>query len=385
MTAASTSISPKQNKKDNRSHRKIGHLLNLAGITINGGKPWDIQVHNPNWYARVLTQGSLGLGEAYMDGWWDCEQIDTFVQKLYDANLPAQISNWVDRAALAAAILLNHQSGPRAFQVGKQHYDIGNDLYQAILDRRMIYSCGYWKDARNLDEAQEAKLDLVCRKLFLEPGMRVLDIGCGWGGAARFAAERYQVEVIGATVSEQQAEVARQLCSGLPITIKLKDYKEIEGRFDRIFSLGMFEHVGFKNYRTYMKFVANHLADDGLFLLHTVGANYSDRIGNTWVAKYVFPNSMLPSIAQIGRAAENLLVMEDWQNFGPDYAKTLLAWFRNFDVHWPQLKNRYDQRFYRMWKFYLLSFAGAFRARENQLWQIVFSKRHSRRRYDAPR
>ncbi len=385
MSAASTSISHDRNRKDNRSHRKIGQLLNIAGITINGDKPWDIQVHNPKVYARILTQGALGLGETYMDGWWTCEQIDTFVQRIYDADLPSRVANWVDRAELLAAILINPQSGSRAFTVGKHHYDIDNDLYQAMLGQRMIYSCGYWKNARNLDEAQEAKLDLVCRKLFLEPGMRVLDIGCGWGGAAEFAAERYQVEVVGVTVSEQQANAARQRCKDLPVTIELQDYKAIEGRFDRIFSLGMFEHVGFKNYPAYMRFVASHLDEDGLFLLHTVGANYTDRIANSWVEKYIFPNSMLPSIAQIGKAAENLLVMEDWQNFGPDYEKTLLAWFRNFDACWSRLKYHYDQRFYRMWQYYLLSFAGAFRARENQLWQIVFSRKGRRLRYDSPR
>ncbi|MCI0734331.1 MAG: cyclopropane fatty acyl phospholipid synthase [Methylococcaceae bacterium] len=385
MTAASTSISHNKNQKNDRSHRKIGNLLNIAGITIDGDKPWDIQVHNPEVFSRILAQGSVGLGESYMDGWWSCDEIDSFVQRLYEANLPACLTNWVDRAALLAAIMLNSQSGSRAFDVGRHHYDIGNDLYRAMLGERMIYSCGYWKCARTLDDAQEAKLDLVCRKLFLEPGMRVLDIGCGWGGAARFAAERYRVEVVGVTVSERQANIAREHCEGLPVTIDLKDYKGIEGRFDRIFSLGMFEHVGFKNYSTYMQFVADRLEPDGLFLLHTVGANYSDRIGNAWVEKYIFPNSMLPSIAQIGKATENLLVMEDWQNFGSDYAKTLLAWFRNFDASWPRLKDHYDQRFYRMWKYYLLSFAGAFRARENQLWQIVFSRKGRRLRYDAPR
>ncbi|MGH8557032.1 MAG: cyclopropane fatty acyl phospholipid synthase, partial [Methylococcales bacterium] len=321
----------------------------------------------------------------YMDGWWSCGEIDTFVQKIYDANLPSHVRTWIDRSELLFAVLMNLQSGSRAFTVGKRHYDIDNDLYRAMLGQRMIYSCGYWRQARTLDAAQEAKLDLVCRKLFLEPGMRVLDIGCGWGGAAEFAVQRYQVEVVGVTVSEQQARVARQRCKDLAVSIELKDYKAIEGRFDRIFSLGMFEHVGFKNYPAYMRFVLEHLEENGLFLLHTIGANYSDRINNAWVDKYIFPNSMLPSIAQIGKATENLLVMEDWQNFGPDYDQTLLAWFRNFDAAWPELKDRYDQRFYRMWQYYLLSFAGAFRSRETQLWQIVFSRKGRRSRYDSPR
>ena len=385
MTASSTSVSFNRDRHNNRSHQKIEQLLNIAGITINGDEPWDIQVHNPKVYSRILRQGSLGLGESYMDGWWSCERIDAFVQRLYEANLRSQVNNWIDLAAMLSAMLVNLQAGTRAFTVGKSHYDLDNELYRAMLGPRMIYSCGYWKNARNLDDAQEAKLDLVCRKLYLEPGMRVLDIGCGWGGAARFAAEHYQVEVVGVTVSKQQADYARQRCAGFPVTIALQDYKSIDGRFDRIFSLGMFEHVGFKNYRTYMQFVAERLKDDGLFLLHTVGSNYTDRIGNAWVDRYIFPNSMLPSIVQIGKAMENLLVMEDWQNFGPDYDRTLLAWFNNFENAWETLKAKYDRRFYRMWQYYLFSFAGAFRARENQLWQIVSSRRCRAQRYDAPR
>lgn len=385
MTAASTSISLNKKQKHTRSHRKVAQLLNIAGIEINGDNPWDIQVHNEQIYARILAQGSFGLGESYVEGWWSCEQIDSFIYKLYDAGLQSYDKSWANRIAVLEATLINLQSGSRAFDVGKHHYDLDNDLYQAMLDQRMTYSCAYWKDAKDLNTAQEAKLDLVCKKLFLEPGMRLLDIGCGWGGAARFAAEHYQVKVVGVTISEQQAIFARDHCKGLPIHIEQQDYKKIEGRFDRILSLGMFEHVGFKNYSIYMQFVADHLEENGLFLLHTVGANYTDRIGNAWAEKYIFPNSMLPSIAQIGKAAENKLVMEDWQNFGPDYDKTLLAWFRNFDACWPQLKKKYDQRFYRMWKYYLLSFAGVFRARENQLWQIVFSRKRDLLRYDSPR
>jgi len=320
-----------------------------------------------------------------MDGWWNCEQLDEFFYRLVGTRLHYQFKTWTDYLAVVEANIINRQSKSRAYHVGKRHYDIGNNLYRCMLDKNLIYSCGYWREASDLDAAQEAKLDLVCKKLMLEPGMRVLDIGCGWGGTAKFAAERYGVEVVGATVSEQQALIAKQLCSGLPIEIKLQDYRDIDGTFDRIYSLGMFEHVGFKNYPGYMRFIADHLTEDGLFLLHTIGANYTDKVGNAWVEKYIFPNSMLPSIAQIGSATENLLIMEDWQNFGSDYDRTLMAWFENFDHHWPSLKEGYDERFYRMWKYYLLGFAGTFRVRENQLWQIVFTRDKRHQRYDAPR
>ena len=360
-------------------------LLNRADVEINGSRPWDIQVHHPGFYRRVLANTSLGFGESYMDGWWDCERLDELIYRILRIRLHEQTRSWSDILAFLQAKLLNLQHVRRAFHIGQHHYDIGNNFYQAMLDRRMIYSCAYWKDASDLDTAQEAKLNLVCRKIGLKPGMRVLDIGCGWGGAAKFAAERYGVEVYGVTVSKEQAKQAQSTCQGLPVTIELKDYREISGKFDRAYSIGMFEHVGYKNYRTYMEVVRKCLVDDGLCLLHTIGGNFSDSYGNPWVERYIFPNSMLPSITQIGTAIENRLVLEDWQNFGPDYDRTLLAWHDNFQRSWPFLRSHYDKRFYRMWRFYLLGFAGAFRARHIQLWQIVLSPQGWMKRYDAPR
>lgn len=364
---------------------RLESLLEVADVRIDGGRPWDIQVHDPRFFQRVLAETSLGFGEAYMDGWWDCERLDELICRILYHGLMDRVKSWKDFLAFLQANLLNLQRVTRAFHVAQHHYDIGNDLYRAMLDRRMIYSCGYWKEAKDLDTAQEAKLDLVCRKLQLQPGMRVLDIGCGWGGAAKFAAERYGVEVYGVTVSAEQAKHAQELCAGLPVRIELKDYRAIEGKFDRAYSLGMFEHVGYKNYHTYMRVVHRCLPKDGLFLLHTVGGNVSDTHGNPWVERYIFPNSMLPSVRQIGAATEGLLILEDWQNFGPDYDRTLLAWYDNFERSWPSLRERYGDRFYRMWRFYLLSFAGAFRARYTQLWQIVLSPKGQTERYDAPR
>jgi cyclopropane-fatty-acyl-phospholipid synthase len=269
----------------------------------------------------------------------------------------------------------NLQRKSRAFVIGTRHYDIGNDLYAAMLDRRLAYSCGYWKRASSLDEAQEDKLDLICRKIGLAPGMRVLDIGCGWGAFVKYAAEKYRVQAVGTTVSKEQAALAAESCTGLPIEIRFADYRDLNERFDRIVSLGMIEHVGYRNYGTYMKIVHDCLADDGLFLLQTIGSLRSTVSSDPWIGKYIFPNSMLPSIRQLAEATEGLFVTEDLHNFGPDYDKTLMAWWRNFDDHWPQLRERYGEPFYRMWTYYLLSCAGSFRARWNQLWQIVYSKR----------
>lgn len=353
---------------------KVHQLLNLAGILINGPQPWDIQVHNDCFYKRVLADGSLGFGEAYMDGWWDCEDLAELVNRLLRAHLEEKISSLSVLKSVLIAKLTNRQNKSKAFEIGEHHYDLGNDLYEAMLDERMVYTSGYWKDADNLNDAQEAKLDLVCRKIGLKEGMRVLDVGCGWGSFAKFAVENYGASVVGITVSKEQIELATQHCEGLPIEIRLQDYRDVGESFDHIISLGMFEHVGYKNYRTYMEVAHRCLKDDGLFLLHTIAGNLSVTSTDPWIDKYIFPNSMLPSAKQIAEAAEGLFVMEDWHNFGPDYDKTLMAWFQNFDSHWESLKHRYDERFYRMWKFYLLSCAGTFRSRKNQLWQIVFSK-----------
>ena len=355
--------------------KRIEELLDLAGIQINGDRLWDIQVHNDKFYGRVLIQGALGLGESYMDGWWDCEALDEFFDRALRARLEEKFASKGAAFISLKARLFNLQTHARVFRAGQHHYDIGDDLFQNMLDNRMIYSGGYWKDAENLDQAQENKLDLICRKLGLEQGMRVLDVGCGWGCTARFLAERCGVEVVGVTVSERQTALAQEICRGLPIQIHLQDYRNIQGEFDRILSVGMFEHVGVKNYRTYLEKMADLLTENGLFLLQTIGGNRSVTTINPWTHRYIFPNGIIPSARQITEASEGVFVLEDWESFGQDYDRTLMSWYDNFEKSWSSLKNHYDDRFYRMWRYFLLSSAGGFRARRDQLWQIVFSKR----------
>lgn len=360
-------------KSSYQSH--VFELLETAGINLDGTNPWDIKIHNPDFYPRVLKYGPLGLGEAYMDQWWDCNQLDQFFERITQANIESKIKarKWLLFKLLFLKIF-NRQTKNHAFDVGKKHYDLGNVLFQSMLDNRMNYTCGYWKNSNNLDDAQLAKLELTCQKLMLEPGMKVLDIGCGYGAFAKYAAINYGVHVVGISISKEQCEYAKQNCSNLPVEIRLQDYRDINEQYDRIVSLGMFEHVGKINYQSYMKIVHHALKDNGLFLLHTIGNNISYTSCNEWINKYIFPNGMLPSISQIGNATEGLLIMEDWHNFGSDYDKTLMAWHQNFTSHWDGLKNLYDDRFERMWRYYLLSCAGAFRTRQMQLWQIVFSK-----------
>ncbi len=347
-----------------------------VGVDIGGDKPSDFTVNDDRFYSRVMAKQSLGLGESYMDGWWDCDDLSEMFTKLLRDDIRNHLKlNWSVVSGVLKAKLMNRQSSSRAFKIGEAHYDAGNDLYTAMLDEHMVYTCGYWKDASDLDEAQDAKLDLVCRKIGLKKGDRILDIGCGWGSFAKFAAEKYGASVVGVTVSKEQKKLADERCKGLDVEIRLQDYRDVNEKFDHIVSLGMIEHVGYKNYRTYMEVAEKNLKDGGLFLLHTIGSSKSSKTTDPWIEKYIFPNSMLPSIAQLGRAMEKLFVMEDWHNFGNDYDLTLMEWFKNFDSAWPELKDKYDERFYRMWKYYLLTCAGSFRSRTNQLWQIVLSKK----------
>ena len=365
----------------------IGNLLAKADIEINGSRPWDIQIHNTQMVPRVIRQRSLGLGESYMEGWWDCEALDEFCYRILSAGAEGIAKNQLTLALQWLKCLLhNRQSTQRAPKVAKQHYDLGNDLFAAMLGRTMAYSCGYWKDAKTLDEAQDAKLDLVCRKLGLEPGMTLLDIGSGWGCLLEHAAKHYGVTGTGVTLSKEQAELARARCKGLPVNIVLQDYRKLTGHFDRIASIGMFEHVGRRNYATFMRTASRLLKDDGLLLLHCIGENKSTLSHDPWIEKYIFPNGELPSIKQFADAVEGVFVVEDMHNFGPDYARTLNAWDANFQRHWQELKPHYDENFYRMWRYYLNICAGAFRARDTQLWQWVLTKPAQRTEsYCAPR
>lgn len=370
----SSSCIEDQSTQENPWFRIVQEMLNRADIEINGSRPFDIRVNNPDFFKRVLQEGSLALGESYMDGWWECDRLDIFFQRVLRAGLENQLPHHLkDTLRIAAARVINLQSKKRAWIVGKEHYDLGNDLFSLMLDPNMQYSCGYWKDATTLEQAQENKLRMICEKLQLAPGMKLLDIGCGWGGLAAYAARHYGVSVSGVTISAEQQKLAQARCEGLDVTILLQDYRDLNEQFDRIVSVGMFEHVGPKNYRTYFDVVHRNLKPDGLFLLHTIGANRTDLSIDPWINKYIFPNGCLPSVKHIAQASEPYFIMEDWHNFGADYDRTLMAWYSRFQAAWPSLAENYSSRFERMFSYYLNACAGAFRARDIQLWQVLFS------------
>lgn len=358
-------------------------VLAASDIRLGGERPWDVRIGDKRCLSMLLRLGSFGLGETYVEGWWESPRPDELLYR-YLSGPVAQRRRKTPRVIwkIVKSHLVNQHKARRAFVIGERHYDLGNDLFRNMLDSWMTYSCGYWKHASTLEDAQAAKLDLVCRKLGLRRGLRVLDIGCGWGSLCRYASEKYGVEITGITVSREQADLARERCTGLPVTILLQDYRSLQGVFDRIVSIGMIEHVGSGNYRSYFRKVNRCLSEDGLFLLQTITGDTFSRTSKIgvdqlalWIERHVFPHGEVPAITKLRRAVAGLLVAEDWQSFGADYDKTLMAWYRNFSERWSELQDRYDERFRRMWTFYLLSCAAAFRTRDVDLWQGVFSKR----------
>lgn len=365
----------------------VEQLLAPADVRINGSRPWDIRIRDSRAIDRSLGWGNLGLGESFMAGWMEIDRVDQFVDRVLRAGIEEQVgkSPRIWWHALMAR-LFNHQSREKAWEVGEQHYDLGNAFYRDMLDPRMTYTCGFWGDgAETLAEAQEHKLDLICRKLNLQPGQRILDIGCGWGSFMIYAAEHYGVECVGLTISKEQTALGEQLAGDLPVEFRLMDYRDVDEPFDHIVSVGMFEHVGRHNYAEYMEVARRCLKPDGLFLLHTIGTGREGSSPDPWISKYIFPNGELPAMQQVIDACEGRFVVEDVHNFGADYDRTLMAWYDNFEAAWPRWREHYGERFGRMWTYYLQSCAGAFRARDIHLWQFVLSPTGRQGGYCRPR
>ena len=360
-------------------------ILDKAGVPVNSTEPWSIQVHNDRLWDRVVSQHQLGMGEAYIDGWWDSQSVDQMLTKLLSVNVVSLLrpSPTVIYTALKSTIL-NRQTKSRASNNAKHHYNIGNELYSRMLDKEMVYSCAYWQGAQTLDQAQINKFDLICRKLKLEPGMRMLDIGSGWGGLLRHAVKNYGVIGYGISPADQQIKGATERSQGLGITFTQMDYRELTGQFDRIVSIGMMEHVGPKNLRTFFEKCDDLLNPDGIALHHTISSTYSKNSTDPYFDRYIFPGGVIPSPAQISKAAEKLFIVEDLHNFGLDYDRTLMAWHENINQHWDEIP-QYDQRFQRMWNYYLLASAAGFRARNLGLIQMVFRKNGPKPAYISER
>lgn len=359
----------------------IQGILDKADIAINGNRPQDIKIINERAIQQIVRNGSLGLGETYMAGWWDCERIDELSYRLCKAAIDQDVKfNLLHFLHDLSTKFINYQTKRRSKQVAFKHYNIDNNLFEKMLGESMAYSCGYWKDVKDLTSAQMAKYDLICRKLQLSSQDTLLDVGCGWGGLAAFAAENYGCHVVGISIASKQIDYAKARYKHLPIDFYVADYRDIasynpkQKQFSKLASVGAFEHIGHKNHLDFMKIMNSQLGEEGIFLLHTIGANVSATTVDPWFNKYIFPNGCLPSMVQLSRAMETLFLVEDWHNFGQYYDQTLLAWDQNFQNNWHLISSQYDMQFYRMWRYYLLMCAGMFRSRTAQLWQIVLSK-----------
>jgi cyclopropane-fatty-acyl-phospholipid synthase len=378
----------------------VTSLVAEAGIEIDGPNPWDIEVHDDAFYQQVINQGALGFGESYMEGVWDCADMGQMFERVLQADIEKNFSiGWTVFWSRVKARLLNIQTIGQTRDLADTHYNLSNEFFEAMLGRTMAYSCAYWRDANSLDEAQENKLELICRKLQLGPGDRVLDIGCGWGSFAKYAARKYHCEVVGLTVAKEQATYAREFCAGLPVDIICRDYREFDmtrygAAFDKIVSVGMVEHVGYRNYATFMRTAHQALKPRGLFLLHTIGAHKSStHTTDPWFAKYIFPGGMFPSMQQLARSFESNFILEDLQNIGYDYGQTLEAWHRNFEEYWQTTDPRSSltnfggtsEVFYRMWRYYLLGAMANFRVRGVSVWQLVLAKEGVRGGYQSAR
>ncbi len=360
--------------------RMLQKMLDEIDVTINGKKPYDIKVHDKRMYTKLFKDKSIGAGDAYVEGMWDCEKLDELFFRICRNKLYNKIySPFSETLYSLKNSVINQQTREKSEEVAKRHYNLGNPLFEKMLGKSMAYTCGYWKNADNLDEAQFAKYDLVCKKLQLQPGETVLELGCGWGGLAKYMAEKYDCKVVGFDIGKEPARYAKDLCRHLPVKIYHCDYRDISiynpnrEKFDKLVSVGVLEHIGYKNYDQFLSISRSFIKDDGLFLLHSIGSNYSKNYCEPWINKNIFPNGMLPSLKWLGKAIEKKFIVEDFHNFGAFYDRTLLAWHENLNKHWKELSKDYDTKLLRMMNYYLLSCAGGFRARDMQLWQFLLS------------
>jgi len=358
--------------------RIVVDLLGRAGVGTDGREPWDLHVLDDRFYGRLIAQGSLGFGDSYVDGWWQCPRIDELIHRVLSYDLEADVgTGWGVRLQLLKAKLLNLQAPSRAPEVAA-HYDLGNEFFERVLGKTVMYSCAYWRRAGDLDAAQTDKIDLVAQKLEVATGEHVLDLGCGWGAIAEHLARTRGCRVTAVTISPAQAAYVRQRCAGLPVEVIEADYRDARvvaaGPYDKVACVGMMEHVGRKNYRGFLALCARLVKPEGLCLVHTIGTSVTTDVTDPWIERRIFPGSVLPSVVDVARAAEGQLTLEDWHSLGADYDRTLVAWHDNFAGYVASGELQRGERFNRTWRYYLLSFAGCFRTRRSiQLWQMVFA------------
>jgi len=363
---------------NDRIQKRVTQELERAGVGIGTGRSWDIAVHDPRFFRRLAARGSLGAGESYVEGWWDCPRIDLLAERVLRSGVADRWGGWL-RCALTGALrrVMNAQRGRRSERVAWIHYNNDPSFFEMLLGGSMNYSCAYWRNADTLDQAQRQKMQLIGQKLELKPGDRVLDIGCGWGGLADYLSREFGCRVVGITNSSSQARYAAERFGGDWCRFVQTDYRDFDprqfGGFTKVVSVGMFEHVGVMNYPAFFSLCRKAAGPEGLILLHTFGRTTRCDF-DLWTDRYIFPNSYLPTIQDIGRATGESMVMEDWHNFGADYDRTLMAWLDRLDVWAATEACSLSNEQLRMWRYYLATYAACFRVRNHiQLWQIVLS------------
>jgi len=374
-----------------------GQRHEFTGATMDGPdgvalKPVTMRIHDASLYRKMVLNPELHMGEAYMDGkvtFEDGSTIRDFLV-LFSANRYSLAQQPLQKALFTVKMWLRKlQQSNRKGEAQKNvshHYDIGNEFYKLFLDRNLLYSCAYFRTPDDtLEEAQRNKLRLLAAKLDLKPGQKVLDIGCGWGDLALYLAQLEHVQVLGVTLSSEQQALASKRAAEMGLSgrvrFELKDYRDVTEKFDRIVSVGMFEHVGVHHYDEFFGKVNALLSDDGLMLLHSIGKMSPPGTASPWYRKYIFPGAYSPALSEVFEVIErNKLWCTDLEFLRLHYAMTLRHWCDRFEANREKVVAMYDERFARMWEFYLISAEMMFRTGS----QLVFHMQLSKKRDGAP-
>lgn len=357
-------------------------IINNKTSTISTNNNPDIIVNNNNFYTKLLKHGEIGLGESYVDKDWDSNNLEETLYNLIINQKKIENAIIKNSPNLIIKKLLDIPSDIFSTDNTKNdikfHYDIGNKLYENMLGKSMLYSCAYfYKQGLSLDEAQYAKLDLIAKKLNLKEGMRVLDIGCGFGTAAIYLSKKFNVNILGISLSKEQINYFNSIYTGTQVQVIYKDYRELtrehNNSYDCIYSIGMFEHIGINNHIDYYNKCFKLLKTNGTMLIHTIVSNKRLYSHNSWITKYIFPGAELPHISDFTKKYTDNWLLQDLQCIGKSYSKTLLAWKKN--INDSSVFNNYDDKFKRTWNYYLLLCSAAFRAREITVFQLVYFKK----------